>query len=290
MHTQNPLQPSTRIGRPSIHVSLAVALAIAAASISLRADEVSDKGREILSHNQHAVVTIEVVQKMSARGRSSEAKQEITGTVLDSSGLTAVALSACDPTELYRRVLPDEPSRAETEISDLKILLDDGTELPSEIVLRDKDLDLAFVRPKTKPANSMTAVDFAKSGSAQVLDQVITLNRLNPAASRAYAASIERITAVIQRPRTFYVPDSTMTVTGLGSPVFALNGDVLGLIVMRAVAVQGGAASYREGLTTVILPAADILKGAKQAPESKGEGSDKKDAPKGDKEESKDAK
>ncbi|HWY78532.1 MAG TPA: hypothetical protein VN281_23155, partial [Verrucomicrobiae bacterium] len=161
----------------------------------MHADEVADKGKDIFSKNQHAVVTIEVVQKMSARGRSSEVKQEITGTVLDSSGLTVIALSSCDPTELYRRVMPDEPSRAETEISDLKILLDDGTELSSEIVLRDKDLDLAFVRPKTKPVASMPAVDFSKSGSAQILDQVVTLNRLNPAASRAYGASVERITA-----------------------------------------------------------------------------------------------
>jgi hypothetical protein len=280
-----------RIGRLSAHFSLGCALALVGASISLHADEVADKGKDIFSKNQHAVVTIEVVQKMSARGRSSEVKQEITGTVLDSSGLTVIALSSCDPTELYRRVMPDEPSRAETEISDLKILLDDGTELSSEIVLRDKDLDLAFVRPKTKPVASMPAVDFSKSGSAQILDQVVTLNRLNPAASRAYGASVERITAVVQKPRTFYIPDSTMTVTGLGSPVFALNGDVLGLIVMRAVAIQSGSANIREGMTTVILPAADILKGAKQAPESKGETGDKKDSSKGDsKEESKDAK
>src|SRR2546422_4160959 len=36
---------------------------------------------------------------------------------------------------------------------------DDGTEIPAEIVLRDRDLDLAFIRPKTKPANPMPAVD-----------------------------------------------------------------------------------------------------------------------------------
>ena len=124
----------------------------------------------------------------------------------------------------------------------MKILLDDGTELPAEIVLRDKDLDLAFIRPKTKPASPMAAVDLSKSAPAQLLDQVITLNRLNSAAGRAYAASVERISAVIQKPRTFYIPDSTMTSTTLGSPAFALDGNVVGVFVMRAVSSKGGGA------------------------------------------------
>ena len=41
----------------------------------------------------------------------------------------------------------------ETEVNDIKILLEDGAEVPAEIVLRDKDLDLAFIRPKAKPAH-----------------------------------------------------------------------------------------------------------------------------------------
>jgi hypothetical protein len=157
-------------------------------------------------------------------------------------------------------------------VTDLKILLDDGTEIPAEIVLRDKDLDLAFIRPKSKPASPMAAVDFTKSAPAQLLDQVITLNRLNSAAGRAYSASVERVSAVIQKPRTFYIPDSTMTATTLGSPAFALDGNIVGVMVMRAVTSKGGTGrGYRDNMTTIILPAEDILKAAQQAPEAKGE-------------------
>ena len=126
----------------------------------------------------------------------------------------------------------------------------------------------------------MAAVDLTKSAPAQLLDQVITLNRLNSAAGRAYAASVERISAVIQKPRTFYIPDSTMTSTTLGSPAFALDGKVVGVFVMRAVSSKGGGSrNYRDSMTSIILPAEDILKGAKQAPEAKG-GEEKKEAPK----------
>ncbi len=265
----------------------ALILALATVTAPGRADELAEKGREIFKKNQHAVVTVQVVLKMSYSGtsRSSENRQEITGTVVDPSGLTVLALSACDPSEMYQRMMPEQ-SKLETEVTDLRILLDDGTEIPAEIVLRDKDLDLAFIRPKAKPASPMAAVDLTKSVPAQLLDQVITLNRLNSAAGRAYAASVERISGVIQKPRTFYIPDSTMTATTLGSPAFALDGNLVGVMVMRAVNAKGGSGrNYRDNMTSIILPAGDVLKGAKQAPEAKGE-PDKKEVSK----ESKDSK
>ncbi len=262
----------------------ALALLLTGPTARCPADEVSEKGRDVFKQHQHAVVTVQVVLKISIAGaaKSTENRQDLTGTVVDPSGLTVLALSACDPSDMYQRMMSDEAARSklETEVTDLKILLNDGTEVPSEIVLRDKDLDLAFIRPKTKPVSPMAAVDLTKSAPAQLLDQVITLNRLNSAAGRAYAASVERVSAVIQKPRTFYIPDSTMTSTTLGSPAFALDGKVVGVLVMRAISSKGGGSrNYRDSMTSIILPAEDVLKAAKQAPEAKG-GEEKKEAPK----------
>ena len=239
------------------------------------ASEIADKGREIFNKNQHAVVTVEIIlkQTVSQSGQTSgprESKQSATGTVVDGSGLTVLALSACDPSDMYQRVQPRY--KIETEVSDVKILLTDGTELPAEIVLRDKDLDLAFVRPKTKPATPMSAVDLTQSAPAQVLDELITLNRLNKAASRAYAAGLEHVAAVVQKPRTFYVPESNTSASSLGSPAFQPNGKIVGVLVLRAISSDsGGNYNYNQNVTTIILPADDILKAAKQAPEAKPE-------------------
>jgi S1-C subfamily serine protease len=150
-----------------IAASLLFAVGLAL-TLNTRADELSDKGRDIYNKHQHAVVTIQLVQKLTARGKSTENKQALTGTVLDPSGLTVLALSSCDPSELSRRLSGE--SSLDIEISDVKILMEDGTEIPAEIVLRDKDLDLAFIRPKTKPAAPMDAIDIGKSSHAQVLD------------------------------------------------------------------------------------------------------------------------
>ena len=256
---------------------------LASLALLSRADEVADKGREIFKKNQRAVVTVQVVVKMKFSvpgmgGQANESKQDVTGTVVDPSGLTVLALSSCEPGDMIQSMMAgmsdeDMKFKMETELSDVKLLLDDGTELPADIVLRDKDLDLAFVRPVTKPASPMTALDLNKAATAQVLDQVITLNRLGKAAGRAYAASVERISAVVQKPRLFYIPGSEMTSTALGSPAFALDGNVLGVFVMRSVNQQGGGMgmfNFRpQGLTTIILPAADIVKAARQAPQAK---------------------
>src|SRR5207244_2471265 len=192
----------------------------------LRADELAEKGRAILAKNQHAVVTVQLVLKSKfsvsgAGGQSSESRTDVTGTVVDPSGLTVLSLSATDPGQLIQSMMggmsDDEMKfKMETELSDVKMLLDDGTEIAAEVVLRDKDLDLAFIRPKAKLATPSSAVDLSQAGKAEVLDQVIALNRLGNAAGRAYAASVERISAVVQRPRVFYVPDAAMTTTTLG--------------------------------------------------------------------------
>ena len=262
----------------------ALALGLAGVTAPCQASELAEKGREIFNKNQQAVVTVQVVLKItySGAGKSSETRQDLTGTVVDPSGLTVLALSACDPSEMYQRMMAEQGSqyKLEIEVTDLKILQADGTELSAEIVLRDKDLDLAFIRPKAKLGSPMAAVDLSKSAPVQLLDEVITLNRLNSAAGRAYSASVERISAVIQKPRTFYIPDSTMTTTTLGSPAFSLDGKVVGLLVMRAINSKGGnGRNLRDSMTSIILPAEDVLKGAKQAPEAKGD-SEKTEAPK----------
>ncbi len=242
------------------------------------ADELGDKGREILKKYQRTVVTVQVVLKnnVSVGGmgsQSRESRQDVTGTVLDPSGLVVLSLSTIDPAQLMQNLLSGDENRfkVETELADIKILTEDGSEIPAEVVLRDRDLDLAFVRPKAKPATPMEALDLSSPGKAQVLDEVISLNRLGKATGRAYAASVERISAVVQRPRLFYVPESGVTTTALGSPAFTVDGKALGVFVMRASRERGdnslGVLSGQSGnVTGIIVPLDDVMKAMKQVP------------------------
>jgi S1-C subfamily serine protease len=257
-------------------------------------DELAEKGKAIFKKNQRAVVTVQLVLKskfsMAGLGnQSNESRQDVTGTVVDGSGLTVLSLSATDPGQMLQSLMAmgDEESRfkMDTELSDVKILLEDGTELAAEVILRDKDLDLAFIRPKTKPAAPMLALELTNSAKADVLDQVIALNRLGNAAGRAYAASVVRISAIVQRPRLFYVPDGSTGNPTLGAPAFTLDGKLLGIFVMRSIKGKGGGGALgmfgmqTDNLTSIIVPAEDILKGVKQVPTGEKSTEEKKSNP-----------
>jgi hypothetical protein len=116
----------------------------------------------------------------------------------------------------------------------------------------------------------MASIDLSQSGPAEMLEQLVTLNRLRQAAGRAFSASVERVSAVVRKPRTFYIPDTSMSETGLGSPAFNLNGKVTGIFVVRAVNAQG-VGNPRDCFSVIILPAEDILKAAAQVPAVKSD-------------------
>jgi len=98
---------------------------------------------------------------------------------------------------------------------------------------------------------------------------VIVLNRLGRVANRAYSAAVERIEAVVERPRTFYIPGDDPTHSGLGSPAFTLDGKVAGILVLRSVKSDGGMGGTFGGdnnVLGIIIPASDVLESAKQVP------------------------
>jgi hypothetical protein len=259
-----------------------VALCLCFGCLSGHADELAEKGKAIFKKHHEAVVTVQLVLKSKISlpglgGQANESRQDVTGTVVDPSGVTVLSLSATDPAAMLQSMVSiegDEESRfkMESELSDVKILLADGTEIAAEVILRDKDLDLAFVRPKTRVNAPMPALDLSQAGTAEILDQVLTLNRLGNAASRAYSATLARIAALVQKPRLYYVPDASLGGMTLGAPAFTLDGKVLGLFVVRASRAKSGGGGFgmftvqNDHMTEIIVPAQDIARALKQVP------------------------
>ena len=238
-------------------------------------------GRKILAKNQDAVVTVRLVVSynvsFNGRDQHNESKSEVVGTVIDPSGLTVISLTTIDPSAMIARSpAAQQGLKISTEVKDVKIVLADDTELPAEVVLRDKDLDLAYLRPTEKPAKPLPALDLTKPGKPQVLEEVVSLNRLGKIANRVVTVSLERVDAIVTKPRLFYV----MGVGGsssIGSPVFTLTGAPFGIILMRNASTGGEApmisvnmgAGNNSGSMLIVVPAVDILDDAKQALETK---------------------
>jgi len=237
-----------------------------------RADDAATKGRQTMSQWADAVVSLKIVAKMrmSAKGREMQEEEqanEAKATVIDPSGLMVASLSDVDPSRMVEMRMQEDPDfKVEANITDLKIRLADGKEIPAKIVLRDKDLDLAYVRPKEKLPAPLPAVDLSNAAKPQVLDEIVVLGRLGEAVNRAPSASLDRILAIVEKPRTLYVPGITTMMAGLGCPVFTLDGKVVGLLVMRSIprGAGGSGSPYGDNMP-VIIPAADVLEGVKQA-------------------------
>lgn len=264
---------------------VAVAASVAALLLlSNRADaqDARAAARDVVKQWQDAIVNVRVVLKtrMSMGGRemqSADDSVDAVGTVIDPSGLTVMSLGSLNPGAMMNKIVGVSTGNGDTRVditsepTDLKIRVPDGRELPAKIVLRDEDLDLAFIRPTTKPAAPMVAIKLAESATPVLLEQVLILSRLGRVGGWSASASLADISAVIQRPRTFYVLGGVPG--GMGTPAFNASGKLVGLLTLRQVdpgrssmfSMTGGAEAL--GLLPVILPAADVLEIARQADE-----------------------
>ncbi|MEX2015497.1 MAG: trypsin-like peptidase domain-containing protein [Candidatus Hydrogenedentales bacterium] len=240
------------------------------------ADEVAEAGRKILDQYKDAVVTVQLVIKqqfsMGRNTQDNESKTEATGTVISPDGLTVVSLSETDPSSIMETMMGGQQDFSITsEVQDVKILKANGTEVAAEVILRDKELDIAYVRPVEKAEEEFAYIDFSDAGHPQLLDEVISLSRLGRVGRREPAASVERINAVIEKPRTLYIPGNDPTQTALGSPAFTLDGKPIGLFLVRVIQDTGGGGggmfgNFTDNVATVLLPAQDVIDGAAQVP------------------------
>jgi len=252
--------------------SICTLCAIAGLATSIRAwGDDAAAGRDIAAKWEKSVVRVQLVLKsrVAAEGRemgTQESKIEATGTILDPSGLTLTSLSATDPGEAYRRFSGDEEGfDYKTEISDVKIRLADGKEIPARVVLRDKDLDMAFVRPVQKPTQPLPSVNLSDRCTLQLLDTVVVLARLGKVANRTIAVSMDRVQAIVEKPRKFYVLGLSGATDELGGAVFSLDGKLAGVILLRTV--EADRDSYgSDSMVYMVVPASDIAEVAQQAP------------------------
>jgi len=241
------------------------------------ADETKTRaaGKAALGKYSEAVVTVGLVVKnrfvMQGReGGTTESKMEITGTVLTPSGLTVVSDVMSNPAGLFTSEASGP--KIETETSDVQLLLKSGREIPARFVLRDKDLDVAFVVPQEKGLN-LPFVSFESDPVPEALDDLVFLCPLSKVLNREVGVTTGKVRAVVRKPRTFLVCDLVSGLQNLGGPAFDDGGRAVGLVVMRRAPNPGqpnpaGLRDMLNLLSPVVLMATDIREVAAQAMKS----------------------
>ncbi len=234
-------------------------------------DPLITQAKKVFAEQQDSVVWISVVAKISLQAEGGkeavnipdrEQKNETLGTFIDATGLVVTALSTIDPSRDYngREVRTRDgvvKIEANVVLKEVRVTMPDGTEIPADVVMRDVDLDLAFLRIKSgaKEAKGVAfkPVDLKNAASVNVADDVVTISRMDEVLNRAASVSRGQITSVTKKPREF------LRATGatLGCPTFTPDGKLVGLAVNRTVRGKSS--------QTVLIPAADVLEIAEQA-------------------------
>jgi hypothetical protein len=215
-------------------------------------------GRALLKRYADTVVGVELVVSMKGMQGdrpipAREQKREINGTFVNAAGLTVLSLGSIDPRVGMPAAMQGQVRFDEPEFKEVKLRLADGTEFPARVVLKDADLDLAFIAPETAPEKAVPFVDLAAPAEPVILDTYFDISRGSKLAQRVPAVRAVYVTGIIEKPRRYVLVSEYSP----GCPVFDAGGKVLG-IALRHVA--GGQSS---GL--IIVPAADVAEIAAQA-------------------------
>ena len=267
------------------HLTLALAATTAIATASTA--ELRETGRKLSDSHKDAVVWLSVLSKTSlgAEGdvpaqlkaqlasQDKEDKSEVTGTLIDPSGLIVTALGGIDKSAMIDgQTVPTQAGpiklTASSEIKEVKVIMADGSEIPADLVLKDEDLGLAFIKVRSDSEEAkgveFRSVDLADSAKGELLDECIALGRLDESLNREPSLLTSEISGMTVRPRMFY----RVNTDAIGCPVFLASGKLLGVSVLRNP--KGGASRGGQiQVSPVILPAADIAKVAAQAKEAK---------------------
>lgn len=245
-------------------VFAAAACFAAGLSVHAAAATPAETGRGLVKRHADAVVGIELVVtlkiKMGDREMPPrEQRIEVNGTVISAGGLTVTSLADVDPQATLDAMRAGAGGGRGAEIvgsdfKEVKLRLADGKEVAARFVLKDADLDLAFMAPATEEAGkAYPFVNLAETTEGGVLDEFYYVARAPKTLQRVPLVRRTEVVGVVEKPRRFYL----MTDQAPGTPLFRADGKVLG------VTVQYFAAGRRTGL--VVLPAADIAEMAKQA-------------------------
>ena len=242
------------------------AAAVAVASVALQAAPETEAaaGRALMKRHADAIVGVELVvtvkMKMGEReAPPSERRIEVNGTVISPGGLTVTSLAGVDPQVQFDSLRAAQGSLrgvefVGAEFKEVKLRLADGKEVPARFVMKDADLDLAFMAPETEEAGRVfPAVNLGEAAEGQVLGNYFFVARASKSLQRVPVVRATEVLGIVEKPRRFYL----LTEQSPGTPVFDPQGKVLGISLQH----------FANGRITgmVVLPAPDIADMAKQA-------------------------
>jgi S1-C subfamily serine protease len=264
----------TTCSRRLVGLIAVLPLALIAPVVTAADDDGEKEYQKLLADKAPAMVTLKFVLKMKmGQFGDNESERESTAVMIDPTGLVL-----CSNTELggvgglMGRMMSGRFGGSITP-SDIKVLIGEDTQgLEAELMARDSELDLAWVRIKDPAGKKFAFVDLSKSAKPRLGQRALTVERMGKYFDRTPRVGEMRISAIARKPRELYMPGGEQVTPGL--PVFTVSGEVIGIGVFQSPASDESSDSGAMDFSSVsdalplILPAEEVLKATARAKEN----------------------
>jgi hypothetical protein len=205
-----------------------------------------------------AIVAVKFVMSMEGAGENQD--NEIHGVLIDPAGIVLVSSASMFGVEgMGMSIRPQE----------IKILVgDDTTGLEAEVLVRDRERDLAWLRITEEVESPLPAIDFAAGSEATLGQTVLQVWKLDKFFDRAPYVSEGTVASRVSKPRNLFIASGEITI---GLPVVNVEGSPLGFGVLQLptqeeMAAMSGSNMYsRMIFARTILPAAEVAQATAQA-------------------------
>jgi S1-C subfamily serine protease len=240
---------------------------------------------KVLAERAPAVVTVQVVVQIkmsgemgSAIGEKQEFQTEASCVAIDPKGLVLCSNTLLGGyMSIVQRAMGGKVEMTATPTQIKVFVADDPKPLEAKLLVRDSDLDLAWLQVTAPEGRTFAYVDLARSATPKVGDPFVAVRRLDKYFDRTPTVYEGKIGGTIKKPRTLYVPTSTVE-SAFGLPALTPTGEVLGILVLQLpdelsdeagpFGRLGASARLQDMAHGFILPAADVVKATKRAIES----------------------
>jgi hypothetical protein len=197
-----------------------------------------------------AIVGIHYVMAVEGGGADFDQSQEneIHGVLIDPKGIVLISSAAMFGYEgMGVQIRPQE----------IKILIGDDTQgKAAEVVVRDRERDLAWLRITDDLDGPLPAVDFENAADARPGQTVLQVWKLDKLFDRAPYISAGTVAAVVAKPRDLFIGSGEIT---MGLPVFSPDGKTLGFCVLQLPTQEEIAAMSSSNMYSNMIFARTVL-------------------------------
>jgi S1-C subfamily serine protease len=229
---------SSRKASRMIRNSFQIAAIVVACSFPsmVRADDEGVQLQALLEKQSPAICTVKAVLKteFKAGGQSQDQESKLTmqGVVVDPEGIVMMSNMPFSPgraMEMFGRGGEGEGFNVKATPSSIKVIFaKEDKEYDAFLAATDTKLDLVFIKVEGLGDRKLPFVDFGTTSELAIGQPVVAISRLKKGYDYAAYVQTARVIGEIAKPRKAWMLQGG--VSELGLPVFAMNGNVIGVL------------------------------------------------------------